>query len=106
YLASRAAVVASSSCDLTPWLEDPLDFAVDAELEPGTRHWLIYVPSAAAAHTYAELSERAARAMTLLSEPKTATELSPALDGLPVVEVLEVLDSLAEIGAVVRGEEA
>jgi hypothetical protein len=106
YVASRAAVVASSNYDLTPWLEDPLNFAVDAELEPSTRHWLIYVPAAEAAHTYAELSERAARAFTLLSAPKTAAELSPALDGLPVDDVLEVIGSLAEVGAVVRGEEA
>lgn len=106
YVASRAAVVASSNYDLTPWLEDPLNFAVDAELEPSTRNWLIQVPAAEAAHTYAELSERAARAFTLLSTPKTAVELSPALDGLPVAEVLEVIDSLAEVGAVVRGEEA
>jgi hypothetical protein len=104
YVASRAAAVASSRHDLTPWLEDPLDFAVDAELERSTRHWLIYVPAADAAHTYAELSERAARAFTLLSTAKTAAELSSSLDGLPVDEVLEVIGSLAEVGAVVRGE--
>jgi len=106
YVANRAAAVASSSYDLTPWLEDPFGFAVDAELEPSTRHWLIYVADAEAAHTYAELSERAARAFTLLSVPHTAAELSPALDGLPVEQVLEVIGSLADIGAVVRGEQA
>lgn len=106
YVASRAAVVASSNYDVTPWLEDPLNFAVDAQLEPSTRHWLIYVPAAEAAHTYAELSERAARAFTLLSAPRTAAELSPALDGLMVAEVLEVIDSLAEAGVVVCVEEA
>jgi hypothetical protein len=103
HVASRAATVASSRHDLTPWLEDPLEFAVDAELERSTRHWLIYVPAAEAAHTYAELSERAVRAFTLLSAPKNAAELSPSLDGLPVDEVLEVIGSLAEVGAVVRG---
>jgi hypothetical protein len=106
YVANRAAAVASSRHDLTPWLEDALDFAVDAELEPSMRHWLIYVPAAEAAHTYAELSERAARAFTCLSAPKTASELSSALDGLPVDEVIEVIGSLAEIGAVVREETA
>jgi hypothetical protein len=106
YVANRAAAVASSNHDLTPWLEDPLGFAVDAELEPSPRHWLIYVADAAAAHTYAELSERAARAFALLSVPRTAAELSPALDGLPVEQVLEVIGSLADIGAVVRGEQA
>ena len=105
YVASRAAVVASSNYDLTPWLEDPSNFDVDAGFEPTMRHWLIYVPTADVAHTYAELSERAARAFTLLSAPKTATELSPSLDGLPVAEVLDVIDSLAEIGVVVSEEE-
>jgi hypothetical protein len=106
YVANRAAAVASSRHDLTPWLEDALDFAVDAELEPSRRHWLIYVPAAEAAHTYAELSERAACAFTCLSAPKTTAELSSALDGLPADEVIEVIGSLAEIGAVVRGETA
>jgi hypothetical protein len=106
YVANRAAAVASSQHDLTPWLEDALDFAVDAELEPSRRHWLIYVPAADAAHSYAELSERAACAFTCLSTPKTAAELSSALDGLPADEVIEVIGSLAEIGAVVPGETA
>ena len=102
YVASRAAAVASSEHDLTPWLENPMNFAVDAELDLLKQHWLIYVPGAEAAHTYAELSERAARAFTLLSTPKTAAELSPALGGLAVTEVLEVIDSLIEIGTVAR----
>jgi len=106
YVASRAAVVVSSNYQLTPWLEDPLNFAVDEELEPSQQHWLIYVCAAEAAHAYAELSERAARTFALLSAPKTAAELSPALDGLPVNEVLVVIGSLAEIGAVVRSEKA
>lgn len=106
YVASRAAVVVSSNHDLTPWLEDPLHFEVDAELERGMQHWLIYIPSAEAAHAYAELSERAARAFALLSTPKTADELSVALDGLPVAEVLQVLDSLIETGTVVRDQVA
>jgi hypothetical protein len=101
FVASRAAVVASSNYDLTSWLEDPQDFDADVELEPSTRHWLICFPTADAAHTYAELSERAARTFNLLSAPKTAAEMSPTLDGLPVAEVLEVIDSLAELGVVV-----
>lgn len=106
YVASRAAAVASSRYDLTPWLEDPLDFAPGEELEPSVRHWLIYVPVAEAAHTYAELSQRAARVFALLSVPKTAAELPPALDGVAAGEVLEVIGSLAEIGAIVREEDA
>jgi len=54
FVASRTAVVALSHYDLTPWLEDPQDFDSDVELEPSTRHWLIYFPTADAAHTYAE----------------------------------------------------
>jgi hypothetical protein len=97
YLASTAATVASTEHDLTPWLEHPASFAVDAELERGPRHWLIYVPSAAAAFDYAELSERAARAFASLATPRSAAEL----DGLAAADALEVLDSLIEIGAIV-----
>jgi hypothetical protein len=106
YVANRAATVASSRHDLTPWLEDAPDFAVDSELEPSTRHWLIYVPAAEAAHTYAELSERAARAFACLAVPKTASELASALGGLPIDEAIEVIGSLAEIGAVIPEEAA
>lgn len=101
FVASRAAIVASSSYDLTSWLENPEDFDADEELELSTRHWLIYFPTAEAEPAYAELSERSARAFNLLSTPKTAAELSLALDGLPPAEALEVLDSLAQLGVVV-----
>lgn len=100
FVASRAAVVASSSYDLTAWLENPEGFDPDEEVELSTRHWLIYFPSGDAAHTYAELSERAARAFTLLSAPKTASEVSLALDALPRAEVIEVIDSLAQLGVI------
>ena len=106
YVANRAAVVASSSYDLTPWLEDPLEFNTDAELARSPRHWLIYVPTAEAAPRYAELSDRAARTLELLSDPRTAVDLSLALDPLPVAEVLEVIGSLTGVGAVVRAEAA
>ena len=56
FVVNRAAAVASSRHDLTPWLEDPLEFDADAELEASARHWLIYLPAAEAAHSYAELS--------------------------------------------------
>jgi hypothetical protein len=106
YVANRAAVVALSGYDLTPWLEDPLEFNTDARLDRSPRRWLIYVPAAEAAPRYAELSDRAARAFELLSDPRTAVDLSPALDKVPVAEVLEVIDSLAEVGAVVPAEAA
>ena len=105
YIANTAAVAVSSNYDLTPWLEDPLNFAVDEEPEPAPRHWMIYVPGAEASYNYAELSGRAARAFSLLSMPKTAAELSPDLDGLPVGEVFEVIESLAAIGVVAIAEE-
>lgn len=102
FVASPTAVVVTTGHDLTPWLEHPSSFDAGAELDPSPRHWLVYVPAADAAHTYAELSGRAARAVALLREPRRVSELSPALDGLPLAEVVAVIDSLAEIGAVVR----
>ena len=99
FVASRAAVVVSSNYDLTSWIEN-LDFDVDEELELSTRHWLIYFPDAASDHAYAELSERSARAFNFLSAPKTASEVSVALDGLPRDEVLEVIDSLGQLGVI------
>lgn len=106
FVASRAAVVVSSSYDLTPWLENPEDFDADQELEQSTRHWLISFPAADAANAYAELSERAARAFNLLSTPRTAAEMSLALDGLAAAEVLDVIDSLADLGVVMREADA
>lgn len=105
FVANCAAVVVSSSYDLTAWIENPNVFDTDEELELSTRHWLIYFPAADAAHAYAELSERTARAFNLLSTPKTAAELSLALDGLAVAEVLEVVNSLAELGVIVSEED-
>jgi hypothetical protein len=100
FVASHAAVVVSSSHDLTGWIENPYDFDVDEELEASARLWLIYFPKAEAEHAYAELSPRSARAFNFLSTPKTVTEVSLALDGLPGAEVIEVIDSLAQLGVV------
>lgn len=102
FVAHRAAVVVSTSCDLTPWIVNPFDFDPGEELEPAARHWLIYFPAAEAAHEYAQLSERAARAFGLLRTPATAAELSLGLDGLPHADVLAVIDSLAGLGVVGR----
>lgn len=99
YVASRAAVVASTSFDLTPWLENPFAFDLDAALDSVESHWLVYLPNADAGQTYAELSARAARAFTHLAAPKTAPQLAAHLD-LPVTDVLEVIDSLAGLGVV------
>ena len=103
YATSRAAAVASTRYDLTPWLVN-LRFAPDAPLEQAPRHWLIYLPNAEAAPAYAELSERAARAFDLLSTPRTAAELA-ADAALSVTEALEVIDSLLETGVVLRVQE-
>lgn len=102
FVASPTAVVVTTDHDLTPWMEHPSSFDADAELDRSPHHWLVYVPAADAAHAYAELSGRAARAVALLAEPRRASELSPALEGLSVAEVVAVIDSLAEVGAVVR----
>lgn len=101
FVASRAAVVASSSHDLTAWLENPEDFDVDEKLDPSTRHWLIYFPAADAEHAYAELSERSARVFNLLSAPKTAIEVSVVLDDLSEAEAILVINSLTQLGVVV-----
>lgn len=97
--ASRAAAVTSTSCDLTPWLENPFAFDVDAALDHVESHWLIYLPNANAAHTYVELSARAARAFTYLAAPKTASQLAAELD-LSVPDALVVINSLAALGVV------
>ena len=101
FVANSAAAVVPSDHDLTAWLENPFGFDVGEELDPSPRHWLIYFPAAEAAHEYAELSERAARAFDLLQTPKTAAELSLALGGLPLADVRAVIDSLAELGVIV-----
>jgi ubiquinone/menaquinone biosynthesis C-methylase UbiE len=105
FVASRAAVVVSSSYDLTAWLENPEGFDPGEELERSTRHWLISFPAPDAAPAYAELSERTARAFNLLSAPKSAAQVSSALDGLSAAEVLEVIGGLAEIGVIERAAE-
>jgi hypothetical protein len=102
FVANRAAVAVSTSCDLTPWIVNPFGFDAEQELEPSPRHWLVFFPAAEAAHEYAQLSERAAHAFDLLRTPQTAEELSLGLDGLPRAEVLAVLDSLAGLGVVGR----
>ena len=100
FVANPAAVAVSTSCDLTPWIVNPFGFDAEEELEPSSRHWLVFFPAAEAAHEYAQLSERAAHAFDLLRTSKTAEELSLGLDGLPRAEVLAVLDSLAGLGVV------
>lgn len=105
YVANSACTVHTSHCDLTPWLEDPTEF--DVELEPGhgTRHWLISVPDSESSHTCAELSARAARAFTLLSAPKNATELADAL-GQSSGDTLDILEALLGTAAILRAPPA
>jgi hypothetical protein len=106
FAASRAAVVASSGHDLTEWIVDPEGFDAYEELEPAAMHWLIYFPTADAGPAYAELSESTARGFNLLSTPMSGSELSLVLDGVSDDEMLEVIESLATIGVVVRAKGA
>ena len=99
YVASPAACVVSTSHDLTPWLEHPSSFDLEAALDRVESHWLVYLPDAQSPHTYAEVSARAARAFTHLAVPSTRAQLAAELDLSPAA-VQEVLDSLAALGAV------
>jgi hypothetical protein len=98
-VASPAAAVASTSFDLTPWLENPYSFDVDTPLDHTESHWLIYLPNPNAGHAYAELSARAARAFLHLAVPKSILQLAADLD-LAAAEVSNVIDSLAALGVV------
>lgn len=100
YVATAAATVASTAHDLSSWLEDPWMFAPDAALAATPCHWLIYVPRADQPHVHAELSAHAARALSLLSETRTAAALAAALAGLPLARTLRLLDALLETGAI------
>lgn len=101
FVASRAAIVAASRHDLTPWIENPQGYDPAEALAPSPRHWLIYFPAAESEPAYAELSERSARIFDLLATPKTAADVSRALGSLSAAEALTVIDGLAELGVVV-----
>lgn len=105
FVASRAAIVAASRHDLTPWIEDPQRYDPTEMLAPSPRHWLIYFPTADSAPGYAELSERSARIFDQLATPKTADDVARALGTLSATETLSVIGGLAELGVVV-GERA
>lgn len=102
FVASRAAVVATSGHDLTPWIENPQDYDPVEALVPSPRHWLIYFPAAESAPAYAELSERSARIFGLLATPQTASDAARALCSLSEAEALKVIHRLAALGVVVR----
>jgi hypothetical protein len=104
FVASRAAVVAGSRHDLTPWIENPQRYDPAEALEPSPCHWLIYFPFAESDPAYAELSERSARIFDLLATPKTAHDVAGEMGSLSAAETLTVIDGLAELGAVVVSE--
>lgn len=101
FVANRAAIVAATCHDLTPWIEDPQGYDPAEALAPSSRHWLIYFPTAESGPAYAELSERSARIFELLATPKTAADVARALGTLSSAEALKVIDGLAELGVVV-----
>jgi hypothetical protein len=102
YLASQAAVVVRSRHDLTPWIEEPRFFDPAEALDPSPHCWLVHLPAGGAEHSYAEISERAARMFERLAVPHSAAELAEALDLSPRA-VREVVGSLLAIGVVLGG---
>jgi ubiquinone/menaquinone biosynthesis C-methylase UbiE len=106
FVTNRAATVASTHHDLTPWLENPDGFNTSQELEPAARHWLIYLPTAGAAYDYAEFSERAFNIFTHLSVPRNVADIPRAFPGLSQTAALKVMTGLAELGVVVRAEDS
>jgi hypothetical protein len=104
FVASRAAIVATSRHDLTPWIENPHGYDPAEALEPSPRHWLTYFPAAESEPAYAELSERSARVFDVLATPSTAADVARALGTLSADEALTVIDSLAELGVVGAGD--
>jgi hypothetical protein len=105
FVASRAAIVAASRHDLTPWIENPQDYDPAEALAPSSRHWLIYFPAAESEPAYAELSERSAGIFDLLATPRTAADVSRALGSLPAAEAVTVIEGLAELGVIVRARD-
>ncbi|WGS47904.1 methyltransferase domain-containing protein (plasmid) [Burkholderia sp. JSH-S8] len=101
FVASRAAIVARSRHDLTPWIENPYGFDPAETLDASPRHWLVYFPDADSAPAYAELSERSARVFELLATPHSAADVARALGSLSEAEAFEVVDRLAALGVVV-----
>ncbi|GAB6852779.1 methyltransferase domain-containing protein [Paraburkholderia kururiensis] len=100
FVASPAAVVATSRHDLTSWIENPYGYDPAEALAASPRHWLIYFPDADSAPAYAELSERSARVFGQLAAPHTVADVAGALGTLSTAETREVIDRLADLGVV------
>ena len=100
FVATRAASVAASRHNLTPWIENPRGYDPAEALAPSPRHWLIYFPTAESAPDYAELSERAARTFDLMGTPMTAADVARALGTPSAAEALKVIASLVKLGVV------
>lgn len=96
------AIVVAVSHDLTPWLEDPEGFDPGQSLEEDDQYWLLSLEDPDELHSYAELSERAARVFGALREPKTAHEVIRELPELSENDALEVIGSLIELDVVDR----
>lgn len=100
FVSSQAAVVARSTWDLTPWIEDPYGFDPEQALAQAPKQWLLYLPSAESAPAYADISERSARVLEALRTPLTLAEVSHALGDLSEAEVGKVIEHLAALGVV------
>lgn len=104
FVATRAARVVASRCDLTPWIEDMHRFNPAEIVDTLPKHWLVYFPDADSAPAYAELSERSARMFEQLNAPQTALEAAQALGDMSEDAAITVICRLAELGVVVRQE--
>ena len=102
FVATVAATTISTSCDITPWIENPFEFDAADSLELTPLHVLVYFPSAEDGPEYALVSARAAAAFEALSSPHDADGLSAAIDGLTPEDAKAVLGELMALGVVAR----
>lgn len=98
-VANPAAAIVASRHDLSGWIEHPQDFD-PGNLPPAVpSFWLVYFATAESTPAYVQLSERAARLVTLLATPCRASDAAAAL-GVPIAQLLDIVAALSELGMV------
>jgi hypothetical protein len=100
FLATAAAAVVPTSCDITPWIVSPFDFDPADPLDLAPQHIVVYFPTAEAAPEYALVSARAARVFEALSTPHDTHDVSAAVDGLSPADAEAVVGELTALGVV------